>query len=36
MIAVVQSLAIDRVYMPRVSHTTKIFENLLETIKAKG
>jgi len=36
MIAVVQSLAVEKVYMPRVIHTTKIFEDLLETIKAKG
>jgi len=36
MAAIVQTLAVERVYMPRVSHTTKSFENLLETIKAKG
>lgn len=36
MIAVVQSLEVEKVYMPRVSHTTTTFENLLTTIKAKG
>ncbi len=36
MAAVVQALAVEKVYMPRVSHTIKSFENLLETIKAKG
>ncbi|MFY9139199.1 MAG: ComEC/Rec2 family competence protein [Thermacetogeniaceae bacterium] len=36
MAAVVHALAVERVYMPRVSHTTKSFENLLATIKTKG
>lgn len=36
LIGVVAELEIGKVYMPRVVHTTKTFEELLETIKEKG
>lgn len=36
MASVVQGFDIGKVYMPRVNHTTKTYENLLLAIKAKG
>lgn len=33
---VVKSLPIDNIYMPRVSHSTKTFEDLMRAIKQKG
>ena len=33
---VIQSFDVDQVYMPKVNHTTKTYENLLVAIKNKG
>jgi len=36
MAEVIEEFDIERVYMPKVTHTTKLFENLLLSIKRKG
>lgn len=36
LINVIQEFAVGKVYMPRVVHTSKTYENILLTIKAKG
>lgn len=36
MTAVIKEFEIDKVYMPKVTHTTKIYEDLLLAIKEKG
>lgn len=36
MAAVIEEFDIEKVYMPKVTHTTKTFENLLLSIKKKG
>jgi competence protein ComEC len=36
MAAVIQTFDIEKVYMPRVTHTTQTYENVLLAIKAKG
>lgn len=36
MAAVIRSFDIGKVYMPKVSHTTKTFENTLQAVKSKG
>ncbi|HBF78341.1 MAG TPA: MBL fold metallo-hydrolase, partial [Clostridiaceae bacterium] len=34
--AVINGFEINKIYMPKVTHTSKIFENTMESIKAKG
>ncbi|WP_279146695.1 MULTISPECIES: ComEC/Rec2 family competence protein [Clostridium] len=34
--AVINEFNIGKIYMPKVTHTSKIFENTMESIKAKG
>ena len=34
--SVINKFEINKIYMPRVTHTSKIFENTMESIKAKG
>jgi len=36
MAAVIRSFDIGKIYMPKVSHTTKTFENTLQAVKSKG
>lgn len=36
MAAVIKSFDIEKVYMPRVSHTSKTYENVLLAVKSKG
>jgi competence protein ComEC len=36
MAAVIRAFDIEKVYMPRVSHTSKTYENVLLAVKAKG
>ncbi len=36
MTAVVQEFEIDRIYMPKVTHSTKTYEDLLKSIQARG
>jgi competence protein ComEC len=36
MAAVIRTFDIEKIYMPRVSHTTKTYENVLLAVKSKG